>query len=193
MAEVYQLRNEKSYRTWDYAHYVSSRYNQTILFDLLKTYWDYPLHHVWSHFPFHVQTNEETIQFPYASMQLFLPEILLFDASTKILLEQILSKTGEFLPIHNHEKEIYFYHLLKKIPALDLEQSIVRRYPSNGEIANFHKLVFKPHLIKDQYLFQIPESSSRIFVTDQFVKVVKKYQLNGLRFIPVWKSSQQDL
>lgn len=189
MTAVYQLRNKKSFRLWEYANFHhQSKNDQTILLDLLDTYWDYPLQDIWSDFPIHIQINEDTLHFPFANLRLFLPDVLLVDGSAKSSLEKILFPYGEFLPIYNLEQEIYCYHLLNKIPALDLENSVVRYYQSSGRIGNISKYAFHQDLVQNQYIFQTPETKRRLFVTDRFLELIDDYQLNGLRFNLIWQA-----
>jgi len=176
-----------SFRIWDYANYEHSKYDVTTLFDLFDTYWDHSLRDLWANFPFHVQTNDQTDQFPFANLQLFLPDLLIMDRLAKKQLEEALAPYGEFLPVYSNDQELFFYHLLNKVPALDLEQSVFRRYPSSGRIADVRKYVFRKEIVENQVIFEIQDALAELFVTDRFVQLIENHQLKGVDYEPFWQ------
>lgn len=188
MTAVYKLDDSDSFRNWDFANVENSDYDATVLMDLFDTYWDVPLREVWPHFPFHVQSQEETEHLPLPNLQMFLTDVLVVDGLAKMKLEKILSPYGEFLPIYNHEQELFLFHLLNRLPALDLEQSVVDYYPGSNRIAHIREYVFQKEVVEGQLIFEVDQDSrAQIFVTDRFIKLVEEHQLKGLNYILFWR------
>lgn len=190
LTAVYKLESAESYRVWDFVNYEDPKYDLTILFDLFDTYWNGPLQDIWAHFPLHVQSRDETKHLPYPNLQLFLPDLLVMDQVAKSKLENILSSYGEFLPIYSNERELFLFHLLNRLPALDVDQSEVQYLPGSNRIGNIRKYAFRKEVIDDQWIFDADQDSrAQIFVTDRFIELIEEYQLEGLDYILFWQGS----
>ena len=71
--------------------------------------------------------------------------------------------------------------------ALDEEASELKRFP-NGRVMVIRKYVFKPDVIEEKVIFRIPQSRSRIYVTETFAKRVKEHGLTGLELKELWSA-----
>ncbi|WP_424409893.1 imm11 family protein [Pasteurella sp. PK-2025] len=86
-------------------------------------------------------------------------------------LSPILSDCGHCFKIitDSKKKEYIGYHLTKVIDCLDLKSSEYKRY-ENGII--IYKPVLCENKISEKYIFQIKEDLFRVFVTEEFKKIL---------------------
>ncbi len=72
------------------------------------------------------------------------------------------------------------------VDALDTEQSEIDYFPNLDQISRIKRYVFFPDLVRDQWIFKIPQLPRPTFVTDRFVDLVNQNHLTGFDFVEVW-------
>ena len=71
-------------------------------------------------------------------------------------------------------------------PVLDLERSVVERFPESQRVYRVHKYVLNPDRLLQKWLFKIPEvARTQVFATDAFRSAYETHRWTGLEFIPV--------
>jgi hypothetical protein len=108
-----------------------------------------------------------------------------FSQKAQSVLLPHIAPYGEILPVHFDEAAFAIFNVTHIIDALDEQASEVVYFPSSGRVANIERFVFKPEVIKDQWIFKLPQDASN-FVTDRFVEVVRAAGLRGFEFIKLW-------
>ncbi len=84
--------------------------------------------------------------------------------------------------------ELQLVNVINVIDCANKEKSVADRLKT-GEFLGFKKVIFDPEKIPNGTLiFKIPENLNSIYVTDQFVELVKKQKLKGFKFIEEWDS-----
>ena len=93
---------------------------------------------------------------------------------------------GQVLPLAFTDAEYSFFNVTNVVDALDQSASELKYFPDGG----FHRVLrysFKPELVRDQWLFKIPQQPGGFaFVTDRFVDLVRSSGLTGFKFKPLW-------
>lgn len=118
----------------------------------------------------------------------FMATGLLMDAISpraRTLLEPLITKQVEFLPF---ETPVGLYHGLhvKYVDCLDVDHAEVIRFKSSGRIMEVEKYAFYWERLEGIHIFRVPELGlSRLFVSDEFKRVVEENSLTGLLFYPV--------
>lgn len=97
------------------------------------------------------------------------------------LLYPILIERGHFFNITTESKRKKYigYHLTKVVDCLDLVNSDYRQY-ENG-IRVYNPILCK-NKITERYMFQIKEAPFRVFVTDEFRKILEENCVLDFRF-----------
>jgi hypothetical protein len=94
---------------------------------------------------------------------------------------------GEVLPVLFDEAPFAIFNVTNVIDALDEPASEVAYFKSSGRVMVIDNFVFKPEVVKDQWIFKIPQRpGAHNFVTDRFVQVVRDTGLRGFVFTKVW-------
>jgi hypothetical protein len=97
---------------------------------------------------------------------------------------------GEVLPVQFDEAPFAIFNVTNVVDALDEPASEVKYFPpdvEDGRVMRIVKFVFKPEVVKDQWIFKIPQRpGSYCLVTDRFVKLVQDAGLRGFGFTKVW-------
>jgi hypothetical protein len=113
------------------------------------------------------------------------------DEVAKAALEPHIAQYGEFLPVRYANETRWVFNCLRLLSALDIDNSVITRFP-DGRIMHLQgPLYFKPELLKDEWLFLPAERPYQIFVTDKFVKVVEDHKLTGFDFHEIWDSNDK--
>jgi hypothetical protein len=114
-----------------------------------------------------------------------LDPMLLGRRALNVLLPHI-GNLGQVLPLVFEEAEYSFFNVTNVVDALDESASELKYFKDGG----FHRVLsyaFKSEAIRDQWIFKIPQQRSGfVFVTDQFVELVKSSGLTGFEFKLVW-------
>jgi len=105
-------------------------------------------------------------------------------------LGDILLKYGEIFPLNVEDREdkLYRYWVNTEIPfeCVDKEKSkfFENDYDENGTF-KIERLVLKEDCKNDAIIFRVKgEYKKTIFVTEEFIKLVKKHNLKGFKFAP---------
>ncbi len=118
----------------------------------------------------------------------FMATGLLMDAISpraRILLEPLITTQVEFLPVETPVGPYYGLHV-KYVDCLDVDHAEVVRFKSSGRIMEVIKYAFYWERLEDIHIFRLPELGlSRLFVSDEFKRVVEENGLTGLLFYPV--------
>lgn len=100
-----------------------------------------------------------------------------------------LKETVKYLQINCDSSDKYYLVDIPVIDCLDYEKSVIKYSEiDRSKILNLKRFAFKTEIVTDKLIFQIPESRSRIFVTDQFIEEAKVAGLVGVNFIKIWDS-----
>jgi hypothetical protein len=97
-----------------------------------------------------------------------------------------IASYGEVLPVLFDEAPFAIFNVTNVVDSLDESASEIKYFKDGGvmRIVNF---VFKPELVKNEWIFKIPQrSGAHNFVTDRFVQVVRDADLRGFGFTKVW-------
>lgn len=124
---------------------------------------------------------------PEGDFPTLLGEAPAFSPRATKALTPILQRHGELLPIDAEGAEYYAFNLMVIRDALDFQKSVVERL-SGGMIFAINSYVFTPEKLSGSCMFRIPELVNRIFVTDEFVRVVQDHNLTGFDLPLLWDS-----
>jgi hypothetical protein len=114
-----------------------------------------------------------------------------FDEVAKAALEPHIAQYGEFLSVRYASQTRWMFNCLRLLSALDIDNSVITRFP-DGRIMHLQgPLYFKPELLKDEWIFMPAERPAEIFVTDKLVKVVEDNKLTGFNFNEIWDSNDK--
>ncbi|MEE6076897.1 imm11 family protein [Avibacterium paragallinarum] len=93
----------------------------------------------------------------------------------------VLSTRGHFFNIKTDSKRKKYigYHLTNVIDCLDLNNSIYKKYENGIRV---YKPVLFQNKINGEYIFQIKEDISRVFVTDKFQKILEENNILDFHF-----------
>jgi len=104
---------------------------------------------------------------------------------TRTLVEPLIASQVEFLLFESPFGPYYGLHL-RYVDCLDAEHSEVIRFKSSGRIMEVERYSFHWDRLADIHIFHLPELGlSRLFVSDEFKRVVELNGLTGLIFYPV--------
>ncbi|MFD2611582.1 imm11 family protein [Paenibacillus gansuensis] len=95
----------------------------------------------------------------------------------------------QLLDVFNGKEKFYILNVINLIDCLDMDKSKIE-YFSSGRIMEVVSYSFKPDLIKESYLFKVPQYPSKIFATDRMKKLVESTDLIGYKFVEVWNSER---
>lgn len=111
-------------------------------------------------------------------------------AHAKKILEPILGKGAEWLPLAFDEREYWLLNSLRVLDALDLSQASIRHLP-HGPVWSIEKYAFRPSVVADEWLFKVSTATNPVLVTDRFRSLVESEGLTGFFFQPVWDSEHR--
>lgn len=179
MMKVLQLRADPFYQGFDFIN----REQRLIFRELKKSLWGQPIGEKWK--PIGVIVPKEEQHLPKCDFPELLPDVPVFSRRAKELLTDLLVPFGEFLPLLTDTGEYYAFNVINRIDVLNEKKSELERFP-DGRVMRVVKYEFYPEKIQDQLIFQIPQETTRIYVTDKFVENVKEYNLTGFEYLPLW-------
>ena len=70
-----------------------------------------------------------------------------------------------------------------------MARSDIEYFPSSGRVSRVKRHAFHPEIVRDQWIFKIPQTPARAFVTDRFVQLVQQAGLTGFDFEEVWNGA----
>lgn len=92
----------------------------------------------------------------------------------------------QLVPLIFYEGDYALLNIVNVIDALDPIASDIEHFPSSGRVSRIKRHVFKPAAVHDQWIFKIPQTPARAFVTDRFVSLVNEAGLTGFDFELLW-------
>ncbi|MFC4098957.1 imm11 family protein [Paenibacillus xanthanilyticus] len=120
----------------------------------------------------------------------------LFSEKAKSVFQKLLEGKAEFLPVEHENGDVYYIvNIVNVLNCIDYETAIVNKTEiiENVFITEVQKYEFKEELVKDELMFKIPEDVvTRVFVTEEFIRIVDENGLVGFRFEEVWNSKKEE-
>lgn len=156
--------------------------------ELYEPYWGQSLVDKWE--TFHLHCSDYYSHFPMGDFPHFFGDVILLSSRAKVILQDLIAKSGEFLEMKYENELIYAFNVLNIIDVLNENKSVVKRFKSSGRIMSIEKYEFIPYLLEDQVIFKIPQQKVRIYVTDKFVEKVNNHGLVGLEFVERWNDER---
>lgn len=106
-------------------------------------------------------------------------------------LKDLLLNQVQIIPteVVNQSIQLTLIHVINVIDAVDYDKSTAIR-DSFGNVLNYTWYSFDYELIKDFHIFKIPQSSTKVFVSDAFRDRVITNKLKGFEFQEVWDSAR---
>ena len=99
----------------------------------------------------------------------------------------LLVENGEILPLEVEGERYFAYNVTRTLDALDQDRSAIIRYPT-GRILDVTRYVFLPEKLDGAAIFRLPQFRGRAFVTDEFTRRIRDYELTGFGLVEVWSS-----
>ncbi len=105
-------------------------------------------------------------------------------------LGSVLLRDGELLPLECSEAALVMLNVTTVRDALDLDRSVVVKFPSTGRIMDVKSHVFRPGCLRGIRAFKVPELlRGSVFVNDDVVATAQGAGLVGVGFRLVWDGS----
>lgn len=116
-------------------------------------------------------------------------------AKLKSPVRAVFENYGELLPldVEGDLNQVFWFHCVNVIDALDEKNSVVKRLESNGRIFSIEEYVFSKDKIGGDLLFQIPQSKLTLFCTDAFKNQIEADGLTGLSFAIEWSDEPETM
>lgn len=96
-------------------------------------------------------------------------------------LSLVLGKAGEFLPLDCPDCEVFIFHPVVRLEALDYEASDVIRFAS-GRIMTVRKYSFIPGIVEDVDVFVLSDYDVAVFFSERAVSLIREIVPFGLVF-----------
>ena len=107
------------------------------------------------------------------------------------VLGEVLSRSGELLPLECDDGEYWLFNALRVVDALDFEASELVRF-TGGRVLRIVHHEFIPQKLVDAEVFKLPEMlRGSLYATDEFVTEFRSSGLLGTEFCPVWRAGGQ--
>ena len=101
-------------------------------------------------------------------------------------LADLIAECGEALPLATEDGTELFLLNIRKVDALDENESVLVRFPSSEKIMRIKKVAFVREAIVGLDLFRLPLRSGTTYVSERFVQRVRDCGLLGLEFTEAW-------
>ncbi len=112
----------------------------------------------------------------------FATHIPVFSKNAISSMEEILSSYGQILPLNCSQGDYFAYNVTTVIDGLNEEKSEIIRIPT-GKIMTITKFIINRDKLAGQYIFKLKRAELMdVFVTEDFVELVKKNKLSGFDF-----------
>jgi hypothetical protein len=103
------------------------------------------------------------------------------------ILEPDLTRYGEFLPLKCGEETFWTFNVTNFVDALDVAASDILWASDDGHLLLVHEPAFYSERLTDDLMFKVPNwRTGSIYVSEQFVQLIRGHGLTGLRFRRVW-------
>lgn len=107
---------------------------------------------------------------------------ILNEKSYRVLYPYIKNEVQIF-KIKSEDENLYVVNVTNIIDCLDYDKSEFKRFTSSGRIMEVTKYAFKERLLKNAFIFKLPEFSNNLnYVTEDFKKVVEENNIKGFKF-----------
>jgi hypothetical protein len=114
-----------------------------------------------------------------------------FSERAKRIFEPPLQGLGRWIALDYDEAPYWLFFITNIVDALDEEKSEIARFKSSGRVMGIDSYAFKPEIVKDQFLFTLPQQpGSDRLVTDRFIDLVHEHKLTGFMFQRLWSSDK---
>lgn len=103
-----------------------------------------------------------------------------------------IEQEGEFLPIETEEGPYFLFHCLNYLDCLVLEECEFDRYEEDdptSPIRSFSKMAFRPEAIRDVHCFHLCSGPGALFLTHNFMRLLKEHNFEGLCPKLMWEES----
>jgi hypothetical protein len=118
---------------------------------------------------------------------------LALSEKAKLCLAPRIDGLGRWIRVDLEEAPYWLFWLTHEVDALDEAASRLVLF-ADGSLMRIARFAFKSEAIENELLFTIKQQAGRHqFVTDAFLDLVRKYQLTGFKFVPVWSSKEGSL
>ncbi len=112
---------------------------------------------------------------------------LIVSSHARALIGSVLEQYGELLPLTCDEGDFWTLNVTSLVDALDEAMSEILRAPTSDRLLMVYKHAFRPEKLRNVMLFKLPQlKRSTVFVTDEFVNLIRSKDLVGLRFKQIW-------
>ncbi len=112
-------------------------------------------------------------------------DLVAMSGRAKVCLEGLVNGQMEFLPVETPIGMYYCMHV-RYVDCLDVGRAEVLRYKSSGRIMEVTKYAFHWERLEGIHIFRLLElGPARLFVSDEFKRLVEENGLTGLLFYPV--------
>lgn len=109
-----------------------------------------------------------------------------WSARAKQVLGSHVDRLGQWLALECDEAPYWLFNVTNVVDALDEKRSELAHF-SSGRIMAIDRFVFRPERLRGQLVFDVPQcTGSYKLVTQDFVDLVRKHDLTGFNFKPVW-------
>lgn len=96
----------------------------------------------------------------------------------------------QVVPLTFDEGEYALLNIVNLLDALDFEKSEKTFYRADGTLKDIVSHAFRPEIVRDEWIFKIPQTTRRAFVTQRFVDLVQEAGLTGFDFEELWSDEQ---
>jgi hypothetical protein len=145
----------------------------------------------WRPIPIKIIREDEGRVLTYADSPWFGADALIFRPKAIEVMEPLLSKNGELLPLMCEGAELFMFNPAGLENALDETASTIERF-TDGDIMLILRYVFRPDVIAGIDAFKIANLRvSPTFVSETFVTRWRNGGLSGLDFKQVWPPAEE--
>lgn len=105
-------------------------------------------------------------------------------------LKPLIKDSVEILPLKSLRQPMYFVNILESLDCLDEEKTVFRLSAVTKKKVGITKFAFDSDKIHNKHLFKIKGFWYNTFVSDEFQKICKEHDLQGVDFTAgemVWK------
>lgn len=119
----------------------------------------------------------------------FNADIMVLSRRALDVLMPCIGHAVQLVPLIFDEGEYALVNVVNLLDALQPESSDIERFPSSDRISRIKQHAFKSDVVDGQWIFKIPQTPARTFVTDLFVALVQQQALTGFDFEPLWDAA----
>jgi hypothetical protein len=115
----------------------------------------------------------------------------IFSERARTAFAEHMEGLGNWIELDCTEGRYSLFFLTNIVDALDEAGSSIARFGDGTRVMRIASHAFLPEKVRGQVIFTLPQLiRSHPLVTDEFVKVVRKFQLTGFLFEPLWSAEK---